>query len=71
MATTTTNSSERSGIFSAFFARLMQGLETHMRVASRRDLIERLEAKSDAELAELGIRREDITRHIFRDLFYA
>ncbi|MCR9147810.1 MAG: hypothetical protein NXH74_11495 [Rhodobacteraceae bacterium] len=42
-----------------------------MRVASRRDLVERLESKSDAELAELGIRREDITKHIFRDLFYA
>lgn len=71
MATTYTNSTERSGLFSAFFARLMQGMENHIRVASRRDLIERLEAKSDAELAELGIRRQDITAHVFRDMFYA
>jgi uncharacterized protein YjiS (DUF1127 family) len=71
MASTTTNSSGRPGFLGAVFARLMQGLENHMRVASRRDLVERLEAKSDAELAELGIRREDITKHIFRDLFYA
>ncbi len=32
--------------------------------------VERLQAKSDAELAELGLRREDIARHVFHDTLY-
>ena len=32
--------------------------------------MERLMAKSDAELAELGLRREDIARHVFRDILH-
>ncbi|WP_177172759.1 hypothetical protein [Loktanella sp. DSM 29012] len=35
---------------------------------SRLDQIERLNAKTDTELAEMGLRRQDITRHIFADL---
>ena len=31
---------------------------------------ERLQAMSDAQLAARGMRREDIARHVFRDLFY-
>ena len=31
---------------------------------------ERLNAKTDAQLAEMGLKREDIPRHVFRDLFY-
>ena len=38
--------------------------------ASRRlRLVERLQLKSDAELADLGIRREDIIRHVFFDQY--
>lgn len=37
-------------------------------MANRRlRLVERLQMRSDAELAELGIRREDIIRHVFID----
>lgn len=32
--------------------------------------LERLNAMSDAELAEIGIRREDIARVVFRDVLY-
>ena len=32
--------------------------------------VERLKAKSDAELKELGLRREDIARHVFNDSLY-
>lgn len=74
MATTSTNNSgpeAASGILSGFFHRLWQGLEIHMYHASRRGLIEQLEAKSDEELATLGIRRENITSYVFRDMFYA
>lgn len=31
---------------------------------------ERLQAMSDAQLAARGLRREDIARHVFRDMFY-
>lgn len=36
----------------------------------RLDRAKVLEAKSDAELAQMGLKREDITRHVFRDLYY-
>ncbi len=32
--------------------------------------MERLMAKSDAELVEIGLRREDIARHVFRDILH-
>lgn len=38
---------------------------------SRRDRIEALEAKSDAELAAMGLSRDQIAYHVYRDLFYA
>jgi len=38
---------------------------------SRREQIEALEAKTDAELAEMGIRRDMIAHHVFHDLYYA
>lgn len=31
---------------------------------------EKLQAKSDAELAEMGLERSEIVRHVFRDVFY-
>jgi hypothetical protein len=52
------------------FTRVLEALvsisETNHRVAE----VERLQALSDAELAKRGLRREDIARHVFRDLFY-
>ncbi|MSU90178.1 DUF1127 domain-containing protein [Rhodobacteraceae bacterium 2CG4] len=35
--------------------------------SGRMQELERLQAMSDEELAELGLRREDIVRHVFRD----
>lgn len=32
--------------------------------------IEHLQAKSDAELAEMGLKREDIARYVFRDILF-
>lgn len=31
---------------------------------------ERLQAMTDVQLAARGLRREDIARHVFRDMFY-
>ncbi len=38
--------------------------------SSRVHRIEALEAKSDAELAKMGIKRDDIVHYVFRDLYY-
>ena len=57
--------------FSGFLASLARAFEAHAYAASRRDQIETLQAKSDAELAEIGIKREEIVHYVYRDLFYA
>ena len=44
--------------------------EAHGNRAGRRRQIEALQAKSDAELAEMGIARERIAHHVFKDLYY-
>jgi uncharacterized protein YjiS (DUF1127 family) len=49
---------------------LARGIERHGRRASRRDAIEAMERKSDAELARMGLRRADIPRHVYHDLYY-
>lgn len=38
--------------------------------SSRLDLVQKLNGKSDAELADLGIKREDIVQFAFRDLYH-
>lgn len=73
MTTLTTDiqtSGEKPGLFSRFIAALWRGIEAHGRRASRRSTIEALEAKSDADLARMGLRREDIPHYVFRDLYY-
>ncbi|MEM6303564.1 MAG: hypothetical protein AAF744_02530 [Pseudomonadota bacterium] len=37
---------------------------------ARLEQAEQLQAKTDAELAEIGIARDDITRYVFRDLMW-
>jgi len=44
--------------------------EAHGSRAGRRRQIEALHEKSDAELAEMGISRDRIAHHVFRDLYY-
>lgn len=56
---------------SAFFASIARAFEAHAYAASRRDQIETLQAKSDAELAEIGLKRDQIVHYVYRDLFYA
>ncbi|MGX0975526.1 uncharacterized protein YjiS (DUF1127 family) [Roseovarius sp. MBR-51] len=73
MANITTNvsASPLREVWKRFTAALVRGLEAQAAVTSRRNRIEALEAKSDAELARMGLRREDIAYHVFKDLFYA
>ena len=57
--------------FAGFLTSLARAFEAHAYAASRREQIETLEAKSDAELAEFGIKRDEIVHYVYRDLFYA
>lgn len=54
----------------AFFATLGQGMNAYMHRKSRMDEIEALHAKTDAELAAMGITRDRIPHYVFRDTFY-
>lgn len=46
-----------------FFGRLVAA-------QNRTDTVEKLQAMSDAELAEIGLARADIFRHVYRDIYY-
>lgn len=52
--------------FIAIFGFFVRIAETH----DRMDQIEHLQAMSDEKLSEMGLRREDIVRHVYRDHFY-
>lgn len=52
----------------SFFASIGQGFNAFTEAMSRRDEFEALYAMSDAQLAEMGLTRADIPRHVFRDL---
>ena len=49
---------------------ILRSMSAYADARSRRSQIEALEAKTDEELARLGIKRQDIAYHVFRDLFY-
>lgn len=53
-----------------FLTRVGEGVNACIDAHSRRDQIEALEAKSDEELAAMGLRRDQITRHVFRDMVW-
>ncbi|MDT1063454.1 hypothetical protein RM190_16390 [Paracoccus sp. CPCC 101403] len=52
------------------FARIGQGMISYAEKRSRRAEIDALEAKSDAELARLGITRDRIVHYVFRDVIW-
>jgi len=58
------------GAWGRFITALELGCERMARTQSRRAQIDALEAKSDAELARIGIPRDQIAYHVFKDLFY-
>lgn len=65
-----TNSTGFSGKLSAFFSALSVGMVAYMERRSRSEVIAKLQSKTDAELAVLGIKRDEIPAYVFRDLFY-
>lgn len=53
-----------------FFEGIGRGMTAYARRHSRMDQIEKLQAKSDAELAQMGISRDRIVQHVFRDIIF-
>lgn len=51
-------------------ATLIKAREASLHMEGRVDKMAALQAKSDEELAAMGLRRDDIVRHVFRDLYY-
>lgn len=66
----TAHSTTGGSRFGAFFARLGAGVLRYAERQSRADQIARLEAMSDAELGKLGVTRDGIVHHVFRDKMY-
>jgi hypothetical protein len=54
----------------AFFVRIGEALMTASANSGRMRKVEFLQAKSDADLAKMGLKRDDIVHHVFRDLYY-
>lgn len=48
-------------------AKFARGFNRYIETLSRARELERLNALSDRQLADMGLRREDIVRHVFRD----
>jgi uncharacterized protein YjiS (DUF1127 family) len=70
MADITTFSTPRRNLvvqaFASFYDALIGIAESNARVQQ----VERLQAMSDEDLAARGLRRADIARHVYRDIFY-
>jgi len=74
MTTATLSAPRRSASFFAAIAGFFKSVGISLVVAAesqtRMQKIERLQALSDAELAERGLTRDAIVQHVFRDIFY-
>lgn len=54
----------------AFFIHLIENSGRARAAEARRLQIELLDAKTDAELAAMHLRRDDIASYVFRDMLY-
>ncbi|SIN94858.1 DUF1127 domain-containing protein [Vannielia litorea] len=54
----------------AAFDRVLTVLVAAAEANPRMKAVNRLSAMSDEELAARGLKREDIVRHVFRDIYY-
>ncbi len=60
----------RPGFLARLGEKLMRAREHSLNCQGRVEEIARLKAMDDTALAARGLRREDITAHVFRDLYY-
>lgn len=54
----------------AFFTHIFDAITSYSHHRSRADQVAEMNAKSDEDLAAMGLSRDDIPRYVFRDLFY-
>ena len=54
-----------------FFANLGHSIVLASEARRRLEVVENLQSRSDAELAAVGLKRDDIVRHVFSDLYYS
>lgn len=55
---------------SAFLGAFGRAFDRTVAAQNRSVVVDRLQRLSDVELADLGIKREDIVRYVYRDIFY-
>ena len=70
MAQATTHIHSTGNPFSGFFRALFDGVLRYAESNSRLKQVEQLQSLSDEELTAKGIRRDDIVRHVFRNVLY-
>ncbi|EBA10345.1 hypothetical protein [Sagittula stellata] len=70
MAHITHESAPRRNVLADMFNGMMEGLARIAESSHRMKELERLQAMSDEQLAKRGLKREDIARHVFRDVMY-
>lgn len=58
------------GTVGEFFAQLAKSFSLASAAEQRFEQVQRLQAKSDEELAAMNIRRSDIVTLVFKDLYY-
>ena len=69
MATSTPHDPRISAEIDLFLSRVGQGFNAYLERRGRIEQVMTLERKSDAELAEMGLTRDRLVEHAFRDLF--
>jgi len=70
MAVATVYHGYRPGLFRRVLASIGAGFSALLTAQSRQAELQRLHAKSDAELAAMGLTRDRIAEYVFRDLIH-
>jgi len=56
--------------FLAFFGAISSGVSRLLAARNRSGQVQRLQKLSDEELADIGLSRDTIMRHVYRDIYY-
>jgi len=70
MAEADFNEANRIGLFRRIYTSIGAGFSALLAAQSRQAELARLQAKSDADLAALGLTRDQIPEYVFRDLIH-
>jgi uncharacterized protein YjiS (DUF1127 family) len=68
--TVTVSSPARVSIFSKVLSAVIGSFDRIADSQNRSVDVQRLQRLSDRELADIGISRENIVRHVYRDIYY-